>query len=159
MNWKGHRIIGLLVRLLLGTLFLAACLHKIQDPAQFALSIATYRIVPTWAINLMAIVLPWVELFTALMLFTGFRVRAASLLTLGMFSMFLAALIWALANGLDMSCGCFASAQTGEAINRWTVVRDIALLGAAVYVLLLDRRPLGLDGWRSGPLTTKRKTS
>ena len=145
INWKGHAFVALPFRIFLGIVFLAACAYKIANPHDFALSIATYEILPTSLINPMAIVLPWVELAAGLMLVTGFRARAASLLVSGMMAMFLAALSIALSKGLDMSCGCFASAQTGESINALTLLRDSGLLLMSLYVLVFDRRPLGAD--------------
>jgi uncharacterized membrane protein YphA (DoxX/SURF4 family) len=93
----------------------------------------------------MAIILPWVELVAALLLLTGLRTRPAALLVSGMMLMFLVALVMALGQGLDMSCGCFASHGAEEdPISWWTVVRDLVWLAMAVYVLLFDRRLLGL---------------
>jgi uncharacterized membrane protein YphA (DoxX/SURF4 family) len=135
------------MRWYLGVLFVGACLHKIAEPASFALDIATYDILPLVAINLVAIVLPWIELFVGAMLIAGWRVRAASLLVAAMMVVFLAALCIALARGLDMSCGCFASQGAEEdPISRLTVLRDVAWLGLALFVIAFDRGQVGLDG-------------
>ena len=132
----------------LGVLFLGACLHKIAEPASFALDIATYDILPLVAVNLVAIVLPWIELYAAAMLIAGWRVRASSLIVAAMMLVFLAALCIALARGLDMSCGCFASQGAEEdPISRMTVLRDIAWLGLALFVVVFDRGLIGLDRW------------
>ena len=135
------------MRWYLGLLFIGACLHKIAEPESFALDIATYGILPLVAINLVAIVLPWIELFVGAMLIAGWRVRAASLLVAAMMVVFLAALCIALARGLDMSCGCFASQGAEEdPISRLTVLRDAAWLGLALFVIAFDRGQVGLDG-------------
>ena len=132
----------------LGVLFVGACLHKIAEPASFALDIATYDILPLVAVNLVAIVLPWIELYAAAMLIAGWRVRASSLIVAAMMLVFLAALCIALARGLDMSCGCFASQGAEEdPISRMTVLRDIAWLGLALFVVVFDRGLIGLDRW------------
>jgi uncharacterized membrane protein YphA (DoxX/SURF4 family) len=132
----------------LGLLFVGACLHKIAEPGSFALDIATYDILPLVAVNPVAIVLPWIELISGGMLVLGWRVRTASLLVGGMMVMFLAALCIALARGLDMSCGCFASQGTDEnPISRVTVLRDFVWLGLAILVLACDRGLVGIDGW------------
>ena len=132
----------------LGVLFVGACLHKIVEPASFALDIATYDILPLVAVNLVAIVLPWIELFVGGMLIAGWRVRASSLIVAAMMLVFLAALCIALARGLDMSCGCFASQGAEEdPISRVTVLRDIVWLGLALFVVVFDRGLIGLDRW------------
>jgi len=147
MNWPGHSWFALPARWYLGVVFVIACLHKIAYPGSFALDIATYDIVPLQLVNLMAITLPWVELFAGLMLIIGFRTRAAALAIACMMLMFIAAIIIALAKGLDMSCGCFASQSAAEddPISYLTVLRDGGWLFLSVYVFLFDGRPIGLD--------------
>lgn len=151
LEWMGHRWIGLLARVYLALVFLVACWHKIRHPDAFAVDVATYQILPLALVNLVAITLPWVELGAGVMLLVGFRARAGALMVTGMMLVFLAALIVALARGLDMSCGCFASQGAAEdPISYRTVLRDLGWLALAVYVLLLDRQPLGLDSWIGG---------
>ncbi len=136
------------MRLYLGAVFLLACWHKVLDPGAFALDVATYQVLPLSLVNLVAVTLPWVEMGAGLMLVAGLRARAGALLCAAMMVVFLAALVSALARGLDMSCGCFAS-QTAEEdpISSLTVLRDLAWLGLALAIVFLDRRPLGLDAW------------
>jgi len=144
-EWQGHPFLALLLRWVLAAVFLFACWYKILYPRDFALSVATYGILPIVLVNPFAIILPWVELIAALMLIAGLRPQAAALLMAGMMLLFTVALIIALIEGLDLSCGCFASTETGESINRMTLLRDVLLLVTSVYVLIYDRRPLGLD--------------
>lgn len=138
----------LAVRLYLGGVFLLACWHKVLDPGAFALDVATYQVLPLSLVNLVAVTLPWVELGAGVMLVAGLRARAGALLCAAMMAVFLAALVSALARGLDLSCGCFASQTAREdPISLVTVIRDLVWLGLALAILFLDRRPLGLDGW------------
>jgi putative oxidoreductase len=146
LDWRGHAVFALAARLYLGVIFLLACWHKLLQPAAFALDIATYQILPLGLVNLLAIVLPWVELAAGLMLLLGLRTRAAALLVAGMMIMFTVAIATAVAKGLDMSCGCFASQGAAEDPISWrTILRDTSWLLLAIYVFIFDRRPLGLD--------------
>jgi uncharacterized membrane protein YphA (DoxX/SURF4 family) len=143
---RAHTLIALVARLYLGGLFLVACWHKLQDPHAFAVDIATYQMLPLALVNPLAIVLPWVELLAGLMLVSGLRTRAASLLVAAMLAMFTAAITVAVARGLDVACGCFASQGAAEdPMSGRTIVRDAVWLLLALYVLCYDRRPLGLD--------------
>lgn len=136
------------MRWYLGALFVVACLHKIAEPASFALDIATYDILPLAAINLVAIVLPWIELFAGSMLIVGWRTRPASLLIVAMMLVFLMALTIALGRGLDMSCGCFAAqGAEDDPISRLTILRDLVWLGLAHFVFVFDRGLVGVDQW------------
>ena len=148
INWRGHPLLALFLRWYLGLVFLNACWHKLLHPASFALDVATYGILPLALVNPTAIILPWVELAAGIMLLIGYRARAGTLLVIVMMLVFIAALVLPLAQGLEISCGCFASQGLEEdPISGWTVLRDLAWLTAALYVFTFDRRPLGLDAW------------
>lgn len=138
---------SLALRVYLGAVFLAACWYKIADPGAFALSIATYDILPAAWVHPLALLLPWIELVIGLTLIAGFWTRASALAIAGMMILFIAALAIALANDLQLSCGCFASAEAGDEINAGTLVRDLLWLSGALFVLLVDDGRLGLDGW------------
>ena len=147
MDWAGHSWIGLPVRWYLGYVFIYASIHKIAHPASFALDAATYEILPLSLVNLMAIILPWAELVSGILLIAGYKTRAAAWMISGMMAIFIVAVAMALANGLDMSCGCFASqaAQDADPISVMTILRDTAWLVLSVYVLLFDGKPFGIE--------------
>ena len=130
----------------LGALFVSASWHKIAEPRDFAVDVTTYDVLPLPLVNVVAIVLPWVELLAGLQLLAGWRVRAAALLVVAMMGMFLAALAAALVQGLDMSCGCFASqGAESDPISWLTVLRDLFWLALGLLVLVADRGHLGAD--------------
>lgn len=146
--WRYHPYLAFPIRVYLAAVFLAACYHKLLEPGSFALDIATYQILPLSLINLMAIVLPWIELVAGGMLLLAFRTRAAALLVAGMMLMFTIAISIAVAKGLDMSCGCFASQGAAEDPISWrTILRDAGWFTLALYVLFFDHTPLGIDRW------------
>lgn len=148
LDWRGHAWLCLAARLYLGAVFLLACWHKIADPAGFALDVATYQLLPLSLVNLTALVMPWTELLAGAMLVLGFRTRAAALLVAGMMLVFIVALGWALHLDLEMSCGCFASSTEADPISGLTMLRDLGWLVLALYVIVFDRWPIGLDRFR-----------
>lgn len=162
-DWPGHAWLAAPARLYLGIVFLFACWHKILHPDQFALDIATYQFLPLVLVNGFAITLPWVELGSGLSLVTGWRSRSAALLVVLMMAAFMVALSWALDRGLDMSCGCFASNSVvnEDPISSMTLVRDGFWLALAAYVLVFDRRPIGLEmiGARRNNLATRKRNA
>jgi putative oxidoreductase len=95
---------------LLGVIFLYAAWGKIQDPGTFAELIYHYKMGPYWGANLVAVTLPWIELFAGLCLITGLWQRAAALLTGGMLVFFIAmiAVAWIRPDVNIKDCGCFA---------------------------------------------------
>lgn len=148
LTWAGHSWLSLPIRVYLGVVFIAACLHKIAHPGVFALDVATYDILSLALINPMAIILPYIELIAGIMLIVGFRSRASALAVLGMMFMFIIAVVLALYKGLDMSCGCFASqSMEQEPMGTMTVLRDLSWFVMSLYVVLFDRNPIGIDRW------------
>ncbi len=151
LDWPGHGWLALPARLYLGGVFIAASGHKILHPELFAMDVATYQFLPLALVNVFAITLPWVELAAGAMLVVGLRARSAALLIALMMVAFMIALGAALHQGLDMSCGCFASSAVAEEdpISWGTMARDGGWLLLAAYVLFLDRHPLGFDRWHA----------
>jgi putative oxidoreductase len=126
-------------RAALAVAFIWACIHKIANPYDFAMQVATYQILPLEIVNLQAIVLPWVELATGVLLVLGLWTRPAALVTCGMNLMFIVAIAMALDADLHLQCGCFSSAEAGHEMSPELVVRDSALFLAGA--LLVVRRP------------------
>jgi putative oxidoreductase len=147
LSWPGHAWLALLMRLYLGFVFLLACQHKIAHPGSFAVDVATYGILPLSLVNITAITLPWIEFTAGIFLVVGLKTRAAALMAFGMMVMFTVALAIALAHGLDMACGCFASQaiQGEDAISAKTVLRDGGWLVLSLYVASFDGNPIGID--------------
>ncbi|MEC9475641.1 MAG: DoxX family protein [Planctomycetota bacterium] len=81
----------LVARLVVGFTFLYYGAQKIADPIGFLKSIEAYNLLPTepsWIINLIAVVLPWVEVLCAAALLSGIKFRSAALLTCAMLLVF-----------------------------------------------------------------------
>ncbi len=142
-------VLALPLRVYIGIVFIIASLYKISDPYAFALSIATYQILPLWSINPFALLLPWVELLVGTTMVLGLWTRESAALISGMMVMFLVALTLALTKDLQMSCGCFASQEAADEIGVHTIYRDLAWLTAGLWTLFFDDGRFGLDGWFS----------
>jgi uncharacterized membrane protein YphA (DoxX/SURF4 family) len=105
-------------QLLVGGVFIYASLHKISDPAAFAENIRNYHMMPYAATNLMAIVLPWVELFVGVFLITGFRLRGSALVASSLLVMFVLAIGQAAARGISLHCGCFSAKGDASSLGE-----------------------------------------
>lgn len=108
-----HDFVSLISRLLVGGMFIYASFYKIVEPGAFAKSIWYYHLVPGYVINLMAIVLPWVELLAGLALIAGVYYRGAVLWANLMLVIFIVALATTIARGINIDCGCFRAAASG----------------------------------------------
>jgi uncharacterized membrane protein YphA (DoxX/SURF4 family) len=133
-------LLALVCRLVLALIFFYAAIEKIIDSQAFAIAIYYYQLMPDFAINLMALVLPMLEMFLAVSLVSGIYLRGASLISSLLFLVFATALSINLARGLDISCGCFG--KSSGTINWLYLVRDLTLCHMSLCVLFFDR------GWR-----------
>lgn len=98
-----------ILRLLVGGAFVLAGALKIADPAKFALDVGNYRLVPHALTNLVAIIIPWIEVVAGSFVLAGVWLRAAALVITSMTVMFLFVIVSALARGLNIECGCFGT--------------------------------------------------
>ncbi len=123
----------LMVRLALGGIFVYAGIPKILNPAAFAEAVYNYQILPDVLINLVAIVLPWTEVVVGGLLVAGLWMPGAVLVCTLMLASFITALVFNLARGLNIHCGCF-SVDAGDPINNWTIARDISFFLMALFL-------------------------
>ena len=127
-----------LARIAVAAVFLGACLAKIRDPELFALAVNRYRILPGEFVNLVAIVLPWIELTAGLaVLAAPARLRAAgALLLAGMLTVFTIAISLNMLRGIEASCGCFSTRADAAVSDGWNLVRNGALIWLALAAFL-----------------------
>ena len=124
----------LYVRIFLGAVFLMSGLTKAVAPTQFARDLRGYRLLPAPASNVLAWLLPYLELTTALMLLFGFRIEWAALAAIGMLASFMIAIGTAMVRRLNLTCSCFGLLYR-EQVGWSTQARDAVLLGLALFVL------------------------
>ncbi|MCP4930708.1 MAG: DoxX family membrane protein, partial [Candidatus Marinimicrobia bacterium] len=66
-------------RLIIGIIFIYASIDKISHPAEFAIAIGNYHAVPFGLENMIAMVLPWLELLVGVCLIAGIMVDGAAI--------------------------------------------------------------------------------
>ena len=134
---KRLRYIALAPRLILGGVFIYASWDKILHPAAFAEAVFNYQILPSQLINLIALILPWLELILGLLLLSGIWVSCAVLGVNLLMVVFLSALIFNTTRGLNISCGCFSTETTSSGLSGWTVLRDVFFFILSGYLLFV----------------------
>jgi len=137
---------ALLVRVVLGALFIYASMDKIANMPDFAKVIFNYKILPAQLVNLLAIFLPWIEFVIGLCLVIGKFERASLMIYSAMLVVFIIALSQALIRGLDISCGCF-SVEPSTTSDVWLrIVEDIIMLFFSINLYLnLPPEEINLD--------------
>ena len=117
----------LLLRLLLALVFIFAAVEKIAAPGNFAVSIANYKLLPAEFINIPAIVIPWIELISGLLLLLGISVKENSAIITFLLVVFTITIIISLFRGLNIDCGCFGTTY-GEQIGILKISENIILI-------------------------------
>lgn len=136
-----HDRFELAARWLIGGVFVYASVHKILDPENFAKIIYGYYLFPGFSINLIAILLPFIELFAGLALVLGIYPRSAALTINGMLLAFIFAIAFNLARGHQFDCGCFSFGDRGYTYSALQLlIRDVILFVLGLQVLFFSRR-------------------
>jgi putative oxidoreductase len=127
----------LLIRLLVGGVFLYAGALKAVETQDFARDIRHYSIIP-WsdAILLLAVYLPWLEIFAGLAVIFRRLYLGALIAIVGMTIIFTGALTSAWVRGLDISCGCFGKEKRSIRTDFPALLtRDLSILAGAALLL------------------------
>ncbi len=135
----------LFARLFFGAVFIAASIDKIAHPAEFAKIVSNYHILPGCLINIVAIVLPWLEAIIGIFIVCGWWLPGATALANLLLAVFLAAFGQAVARGIDLQCGCFSVRDVASTNAVWYFARDslFLLIGAAVMIHAFRARSAG----------------
>jgi putative oxidoreductase len=129
--------LSLIFRIYIGWVFIDASLSKIPDPALFAENVANYRLIPYYALNLVAIVLPWLELVCGFYLIIGIRIKMAASVAGGLLVLFTVFVIINIFRGVNMNCGCFDTVD--EPIGWTKVLTNTIWLFMTVQIFFFDK--------------------
>jgi len=133
---------GLIARLTLGGVLLAAGWLKVFTPAKSQMAVRAYEVLPISIANFFGIALPWFEVGLGVLLILGIAVRLSAALGGALMVLFIAAISQAWARGLSIDCGCFGGGGTvapGQTKYLSEILRDT---GLALLALYLIRYPL-----------------
>jgi putative oxidoreductase len=141
MKWLGwlkkglaHPLLGLCFRVYVGGVFIYAGMYKINYPVEFAESIAAYQLVPYWALNLTALIMPWTELVAGVLLVLGLRTKSAAAVIGTMLVVFSLAILITMVRGIPIDCGCFTSMD--EPMGWQTLLRDLVWLAMTLQIYM-----------------------
>ena len=127
---------AVLIRILLGGIFLYAGTIKASASEEFALALAPFTILPESWTGTFAVLLAWTEIVAGLLVLLPRVHRLGSGLILFLALVFVGVLTWALSNGLIVSCGCFGGDETpSAAAMQMAILRDVGIACAAAFTL------------------------
>jgi len=126
----------LISRLFLGGIFVYASFDKILHPFEFAEVVYNYQLLPDVLVNLVSLFLPWLELLVGLSLILGVWLPGAVLICNLLLMVFFSTLVFNIARGLDIDCGCFTvSVGTSSGGHMlWYLFRDGFFLFVGLFL-------------------------
>lgn len=118
----------LLLRLILGCIFVYSALWKIQNPHEFLQIVLHYQMVPKIVADYVAVVVPWVEFICGILLMLDVFVSQAVYLLVISLCVFTGAQLTVLYKGLSVDCGCFPVLGYAPKVGWLTLFRNVVLL-------------------------------
>ena len=139
-------VLQLACRIVVGGILVWAGLSKAFDRQSFSNAIDGYRMLPHGLVSPVSLAGASlargpVRALLILGLFTRFAAVGSAVLV----GFFVVALAQAKARGLQIDCGCFGGGGPGQGIGWWDILRDLALMGAALFVAWRPKGVWGLD--------------
>jgi len=129
---KSRRFL-ILLRLIVGGIFIWAAVTKIADPLSFAQNIRNYRLVGQTLSFATAIILPWLELIAGICLIVGVFPRSSALLVSGLLVFFIILVTVTILRGIDVDCGCFGTFS--RKADLWLILEDSLWLAMSLVLL------------------------
>lgn len=156
MHRNGRRVttwfgtwFGVLARLVVGGVWLAAGLIKLPDPTENVRAVRAYDLLPESVVPVVGHGLPILELLVGVCLLAGVLVRVNAVLSAVLLVAFIIGISSAWARDLSIECGCFGGGG-GPAVNAqakypWELARDVGLLLLSGWLAYRPRAPWALD--------------
>lgn len=128
------KILMIVLRVLLAGVFLWAGVAKLVDAQAFADGVRGFRLFPEMTVNVLAMVVPVIEIAAGLLLMSPRGCRVGALLAGGLALCFVGLFAWVAYQGISVHCSCFGAfgEVTSPAVG---MARGAVLLAmaAAVY--------------------------
>ena len=140
--------VGLLARLILGGVLIAAGALKIPYPYKAAAAMRAYELLPNSLASFFGYILPWFEVGLGMLLILGVAVRVSGLVGALLMVLFIGAIGSAWARGLTIDCGCFGGGgQVAAKDTRYLqeILRDIGLATCGFYLFTRPKSRFALD--------------
>lgn len=152
------KILFLVLRVLVGIVFIVSGYIKLMEPYQNLLAVIYgYKIIAGPAAHFFALTMPWAELIFGAFLVTGLWIRWSAAALWMMNSSFIVAISLALIRKLEINdCGCFGGSRLSMPLQR-ILMLDIALwfIFSALIIFPKIARFLSLDAFLG--LDTKKR--
>jgi uncharacterized membrane protein YphA (DoxX/SURF4 family) len=139
---------GLLARLLVGGVWIAAGVLKLPDPAESVRAVRAYQLLPEAIVPTVGHGLPALEIVIGALMILGLGLRISAAVSALLQVAFIIGIASAWARGLEIECGCFGGGGTAaDASSKypWEIARDVGLFALSALLVFFPRTALRLD--------------
>lgn len=123
----------LVLRIVIGVVFVYAAIPKIISPGEFYLNILGYDLIGGQIARIIALWIPWLELLGGLGVIFGVWYLVNLRIVQGLLSGFIILLVVTLVRGIQTECGCFGSGL-GQ-ISWWHLFGNLVLLMVTTFLI------------------------
>jgi putative oxidoreductase len=140
---KTYRLAYWIASFIIGLVLLSGY-HKILHPADFALAVYRFHLLPDVLVNMASLYFQWLEVACAACLLFIPKYRVAALwIALVLLVLFTGGIAINLLRGSSFSCGCFSNSPIARPMDWLNVARNIALMALAGLALLAREKYTG----------------
>ncbi len=140
--------LGLLARLVVGGVWIAAGALKLTDPNGSVAAVKAYELLPTSLVETVGYLLPALEVVVGLALILGVLTRGAAVISALLFVAFIIGIASVWARGMEIDCGCFGGGGANPDASSdypWEIARDAGLLLLSGFLVWQRKTRLALD--------------
>lgn len=123
-----------ILHLLFGGVFVYAGVMKAWRPMVFLDDVRSFALLPDPYAGMLAMFLPWLEIFGGLAVITGCLRKGGLLVLNGSLIAFLIAISIAWFRGTDIRCGCFGDSGAATSNYAELIARDLVLLALGLWL-------------------------
>lgn len=126
-------------------------LAKLEHPQHFARTLLLHRMLPSWSVVVVSRTFPWLEVLLATLLLSGIGQRLTSVVTLVLFTGFLAVEIVLVLTKRATNCGCYGVAYARRVDGAALLVSSVLIALALAHLwLVFSSGAAEIVGWWRG---------
>jgi putative oxidoreductase len=140
MKLLPNKYLLLISGIVLGGVFIFAGMEKIADPTAFAKSIYNYKLFPQGLINLVSVIIPWIEVTAGILLIFNVYSKENAIILNALLLFFNIIVIISITRGLNIDCGCFGTAG-GSKVGWLKILENSALFLFGLHIIFFSGIP------------------
>jgi putative oxidoreductase len=153
---KNKPLLGLIARIIAGSLFIYAGFLKATAPSEeFAFAIEAYEAFPHFIVTIASLTMPWIEIYLGVFLIFGLFTRISSIIMGLLFIFFELLILSAIIRGISLvNCGCFGSAGSNSITLE--LFQNLIIL-CFVFLAYKFGEKFSIDNWLKNKFIEKTK--